>query len=72
MTIAGPDPYVAGGSTLLTVAEVAAAMRVSNMTVYRLIKTGDLGAVRVGHSYRIRRADVERFLTERSVRVEGA
>lgn len=72
MTIAGPDPYVAGGSSLLTVGEVAAAMRVSNMTVYRLIKTGDLGAVRVGHNYRIRRTDVERFLSERSVHVEGA
>ena len=30
-------------------------MRVSNMTVYRLIKSGELGAVRVGKNYRIRR-----------------
>ncbi len=57
---------------LLTVSEVASAMRVSNMTVYRLIKGGELGAVRVGKNYRIREADLERFLRDRSVRVEGA
>jgi excisionase family DNA binding protein len=62
------------GSTgaLLTVAEVAALMRVSNMTVYRLIKSGDLPAVRVGHSYRIRAGEVDRYLAARSVKVEGA
>jgi excisionase family DNA binding protein len=55
---------------LLTVSEVAAAMRVSNMTVYRLIKSGELGAVRVGKNYRIREVDLERFFQDRSVRVE--
>jgi excisionase family DNA binding protein len=55
---------------LLTVNEVAQAMRVSNMTVYRLIKSGQLAAIRVGKNYRIRRADLERYLTERAVRVE--
>jgi excisionase family DNA binding protein len=64
------QPFVAGG--LLTVSEVAAAMRVSTMTVYRLIKTGEMGAVRVGRSYRIRGSDLERFLQERSVHVEEA
>ena len=57
------------GGNLLTVAEVAAAMRVSNMTVYRLIKAGELPAVRVGKNYRIREADVQSYLAERSVRV---
>jgi excisionase family DNA binding protein len=60
------------GSGLLTVAEVAATMRVSNMTVYRLIKGGDLAAVRVGKSYRIRESDVQRYLAARSVHVEGS
>ena len=59
------------GSTLLTVSEVASVMRVSNMTVYRLIKSGDLAAVRVGKNYRIREAAVQGYLTERSVQVEG-
>ena len=55
---------------LLTVAEVAQIMRVSNMTVYRLIKAGQLAAIRVGKNYRIRRRDVERYLTERAVYTE--
>ena len=37
----------------LTVAEVAEMMRVSNMTVYRLVHSGELPAVRFGRSYRI-------------------
>lgn len=59
-----------GSDALLTVSEVASVMRVSNMTVYRLIKRGDLAAVRVGHGYRIRQNEVERYLGERSVRVQ--
>jgi excisionase family DNA binding protein len=46
-------------------------MRVSNMTVYRLIKAGQLAAIRVGKNYRIRESDVNRYLSDRSVRVEG-
>jgi excisionase family DNA binding protein len=60
------------GDRLLTVAEVAATMRVSNMTVYRLIKNGDLPALRVGKNYRIRESDVDVYLSDRSVQVEGA
>jgi excisionase family DNA binding protein len=37
----------------LTVAEVAALMRVSKMTVYRLVHHGELPAVRVGRSFRV-------------------
>ena len=50
--VGGPQAFVTGG--LVTVAEVAAAMRVSNMTVYRLIKSGELPALRVGKNYRLR------------------
>ena len=64
------QPFVTGA--LLTVAEVASGMRVSNMTVYRLIKSGELPAVRVGKGYRIRESDLRRFLEDRSVHVEGA
>lgn len=52
----------AGGDRLWTVAEVADHMRVSNMTVYRLIKAGDLPAIRVGKNYRIRSSDLEAYL----------
>jgi excisionase family DNA binding protein len=55
---------------LLTVGEVAGVMRVSNMTVYRLIKSGQLGAIRVGKNYRIRSKDVERYLAQRAVSAE--
>ncbi|HEX2058365.1 MAG TPA: helix-turn-helix domain-containing protein [Actinomycetota bacterium] len=58
------------GDPLLTVGEVAGIMRVSNMTVYRLIKSGQLSAIRVGKNYRIRRVDVDKYLTDRAVRIE--
>ena len=49
----------------LTVQEVADLMRVSSMTVYRLIKAGDLPAVRVGRSFRVRDTDVDTYLSSR-------
>lgn len=49
----------------LTVREVAQLMRVSTMTVYRLIKAGELASVRVGKSYRIREEDVDAYLARR-------
>lgn len=42
-----------GNAQFLTVAEVAALMRVSKMTVYRLVHNGELPAVRVGRSFRV-------------------
>ena len=42
-------------------------MRVSNMTVYRLIQAGDLRATRVGRSYRLRQGDVESYLSRSAV-----
>jgi excisionase family DNA binding protein len=49
----------------VTVAEVADRLRVSTMTVYRLIQAGDLAAARIGKSYRLREEDVDRFLQSR-------
>ena len=48
--------------TFLTVAEVAAMMRVSKMTVYRLVHGGELPAARVGRSFRVPRHAVEEYL----------
>lgn len=53
---------LSGAARFFTVAEVASQLRVSNMTVYRLINAGDLPAVRVGKSYRIRPEDVDNYL----------
>jgi excisionase family DNA binding protein len=65
--MARKNPYV--GDRLLTVVEVASLMRVSNMTVYRLIKSGNLAAIRVGKNYRIRESDVDHYLSDRAVRI---
>lgn len=51
---------------LLTVNEVADILRVSNMTVYRLIKSGQIPAIRVGKNYRIKEVDVNKYLTRGS------
>jgi excisionase family DNA binding protein len=48
----------------LTVNEVADVIRVSTMTVYRLIKGGELPAVRVGKSFRVREEDLDAYLAK--------
>ena len=50
------------GLRFLTVAEVATVMRVSKMTVYRLVHSGELPAVRVGRSFRVREDAVDEYL----------
>ncbi len=49
----------------LTPAEVAEQLRVSAMTVYRLIKSGELRAARIGKSYRVLESDVDAYLAAR-------
>ncbi|MEZ5210358.1 MULTISPECIES: helix-turn-helix domain-containing protein [unclassified Gordonia (in: high G+C Gram-positive bacteria)] len=59
------DARTAGASSasqFLTVAEVAALMRVSKMTVYRLVHNGELPAVRVGRSFRVHAKAVHDYL----------
>lgn len=48
----------------LTVAEIAQHLRLHVMTVYRRIKAGELGAVKVGRSYRVKKSEFERYLRE--------
>ncbi|MEO5876615.1 MAG: helix-turn-helix domain-containing protein [Streptosporangiaceae bacterium] len=48
----------------LTVAEVASVMRVSKMTVYRLVHSGELPAIRVGRSFRVPEQAVHDYLRE--------
>lgn len=54
----------------LMVTEVAAIMRVSRMTVYRLVHSGELPAVRVGRSFRVPEQAVHDYL--RHSYVDGA
>ena len=46
----------------LTVAEVASLMRVSKMTVYRLVHSGELPAVQIGRSFRVPEQAVHEYL----------
>ncbi|HEY1675348.1 MAG TPA: helix-turn-helix domain-containing protein [Streptosporangiaceae bacterium] len=48
----------------LTVSEVATIMRVSKMTVYRLVHSGELEAIRVGRSFRVPEAAVNSYLRD--------
>ncbi|MDF9717123.1 helix-turn-helix domain-containing protein [Nocardioides sp. ChNu-153] len=57
----GPSGDISGVK-FLTVAEVASVMRVSKMTVYRLVHNGELPAVRVGRSFRVEEKDVDEYL----------
>jgi excisionase family DNA binding protein len=58
-----PDQIGLGAVQFLTVAEVAAMMRVSKMTVYRLVHGGELAAVRVGRSFRVPEPAVRDYLS---------
>jgi excisionase family DNA binding protein len=56
------SPVSLDGQQFLTVAEVASLMRVSKMTVYRLVHGGELPAVRVGRSFRVPSTAVHAYL----------
>lgn len=53
----------------LTVAEVASIMRVSKMTVYRMVHSGVLPAIRVGRSYRVPEHAVHDYADELDARL---
>jgi excisionase family DNA binding protein len=55
--------------SFLTVAEVAGVMRVSKMTVYRMVHSGELSAVRVGRSFRVPAKAVREYLAAAYVEV---
>ncbi|WP_181775124.1 helix-turn-helix domain-containing protein [Amycolatopsis pittospori] len=57
-----PKVNTVGQVQFLTVAEVATLMRVSKMTVYRLVHSGELPAVRVGKSFRVPEKAVHEYL----------
>lgn len=54
---------------LLTVKEAAETLRVTEWTIYRLMKRGQLPFIKVGKRFtRIRRRDLEAFLDKHTVR----
>jgi excisionase family DNA binding protein len=50
------------GPRFLTASEAAERMRVSKMTVYRLIRAGKIPAVQIGKAYRVREDELEGYL----------
>ena len=60
-----------GKQRFLTVPEVAEQMRVSNMTVYRLLHSGELPAIRVGRSFRVPVEALEAYLSTYVVERSG-
>lgn len=51
-------------SDLLTVGEIATKLRVSRMTVYRLVEIRDLESMRVGRSIRVRQSWLDAYLAK--------
>lgn len=64
MTPRIPQPQ--GTTRFSTVQEVADVLRVSKMTVYRLVHAEEIPSVRVGRGIRIPTAGVWRYLEDRS------
>ena len=52
-------------SELLTIAEVAAYLKLSRRTAWRWCKSGHLPAVKVGHQWRVSFRDLENFIHQR-------
>jgi len=50
---------------ILTVKQVAEALQITSKSVWRLIKKGDLPALKVANEWRILRSDLEKFIAHR-------
>jgi excisionase family DNA binding protein len=55
------DPY----SETMTADELAAYLKVSRATVYKMLKCKELPRSRVGRKFRFRRADIKAWIRER-------
>ncbi len=53
---------------LMTLEEVAAYLRVTKKTIYRLLKQGKIPATMVGHQWRFDRASIDEWLQRKPVR----
>jgi putative molybdopterin biosynthesis protein len=54
------------GEEILTTKEVMGYLKITRPTVFKLIKTGQLKAAKVGRDYRIYKSDVDNFLEKAS------
>lgn len=51
-------------SDYITVAEIATELRVSRMTVYRLLNEGTIPSIRVGRGFRVARDKFDQYLAD--------
>lgn len=56
---------------LLTVEQVADLLQLNKLTIYKYIHSGELVAVKLGRSFRVRRDEVEHFLDAHMVGAPG-
>ena len=50
-------------SEIMTIDEVADFLKLSKITIYKLVKKGDIPAFRVGNSWRFQRDKIELMVT---------
>ena len=55
----------------MTVAEMADYLRVTEKTVYRLLKRGSIPATKVGHQWRFKKASIDEWLHKNSLGTKG-
>lgn len=62
MSNPSPSSYTVFLTPLMTIPDVAKQLQVSEKTIRRWIKSGDLIAHRLGHQLRISNADLQTFI----------
>jgi excisionase family DNA binding protein len=55
---------IKSGHAFLTTEEVLSYLRVTPRTIYRLIRCGELPAVRFGRQWQFRRSDLDQWLDQ--------
>ena len=66
----GPEPReskYAGPREFYTVAQLANLLQLNEMTIYRMVKTGQIPCHMIGRIMRFRHDDIEEFLKQRRV-----
>lgn len=54
-------------SGLMTTKELAQYLQLDRMTIYKLLKSGDIPANRVGHQWRFFKADIDEWIRSKKV-----
>jgi excisionase family DNA binding protein len=54
-------------SAIMTIDDVASFLKLSKITIYKLVKRGDIPAFRVGNSWRFQRDKIELLVTSPDV-----